>query len=80
MFDGQASEQTQRQRAGIIEILEALIPPGRGREVLSWRIEAKHAQAVLLTRSTFITNVKEARMAQKLAVRRIGECGSLLLG
>lgn len=80
MFDGAASEQTKRQRAGMIQILEAMIPPGRGREVLSWRIEAKQAQAVLLTRGTFNENPREARIAQRLAFSRIAECRALLLG
>ncbi|WP_319824264.1 hypothetical protein [Thalassovita sp.] len=80
LFDGQASEQTQRQRAGVIELLEAIIPAGRGHEVLAWRIEAKQAQAVLLTRSTFVTDPRQARLARKLAVRRLGECRTLLLG
>lgn len=80
MFDGAASEETKRQRAGVIEILEAMIPPNRGQEILAWRIEAKQALAVLLTRGTFNENQREARMAQGLALRQVNECRALLLG
>ena len=79
LFDGAASEVTKRQRAGVVDILDAMIPDGRGREVLSWRIEAKQAQAVLLTRGTFNENQREARIAQRLALRQINECRAVLL-
>ncbi|MGR1581652.1 hypothetical protein ACSSNL_09310 [Thalassobius sp. S69A] len=79
MFDGAASEQTQKQRAGVVDILEAMIPNGRGHEVLSWRIRAKQAQAVLLSRGTFSPDPRQAQMAQRLALRQIGECRSALL-
>lgn len=79
MFDGAASEQTKQQRAGVLEILEAMIPQGRGPEVLTWRIEAKQAQAALLTRGIFNENQKDAQMAQRLALRQISECRAVLL-
>ena len=79
MFDGPGSEETQRQRAGIIELMEALIPPEQGREVLAWRVEAKMAHAYLLTRATFGQDKRAAQRAERLAVRQIGECRSLLL-
>lgn len=79
MFDGEASELTKQQRAGVLEILEAMIPQGRGSEVLAWRIEAKQAQAVLLTRGIFNENQRDAKMAQRLALRQISECRSVLL-
>ena len=78
MFDGDASEITKRQRGAVIDILDAIIPPGRGPEVLNWRIEAKHAHAVLLNRSTFGQDDRHARIAGKMAMRSINECRSLL--
>lgn len=79
LFDGDASEQTKRQRASVVDILEAMTPDARGREILSWRIEAKQAQAVLLSRGTFDQDPRGARIANILALRRIDECRSLLL-
>lgn len=80
MFDGNASERTKQDRKAVIEILDSMIPAGRGREVLNWRIEAKQAQAVLLNRSTFIQDQRQARMAGKMAIRHLNECRSVLIG
>ncbi len=79
MFDGIASERTKAERQDVIDILDTMIPDGRGREVLHWRIEAKQAQAVLLNRSTFGQDQRQARMASKLALRNVNECRAVLI-
>lgn len=78
MFDGPASEDTQVARAQLVDILEALMPPGRGREVLAWRVEAKMAHAMLLARATFAAE-DEARWAARTADRLVAACRSYLL-
>ena len=80
MFDGAGSERTEAQRAAMIGLLEAVRPADAGRQVLHLRIEAKMAQAALLTRATFNPDAEEARRALMLAEMRVAECTGLLLG
>lgn len=79
MFDGPGSERTEAQRAAMISLLEATMPPDAGRDILARRIDAKMAQAALLTRATFNADTDDARRAGHLAQVRIAECTSLLL-
>lgn len=79
MFDGPDSEVTKAQRAGMIELLEAVQPEGAGREILHMRIEAKMALATLLTRATFNENAEDARRARVMVDLRMAECTGLLL-
>ncbi|SLN25905.1 hypothetical protein PSA7680_01119 [Pseudoruegeria aquimaris] len=80
MFDGAASEITMAHRDSVIDILDALMPPERGRDVLAMRIEAKMAHAALLTRATFNDDTEDAAWAKATAVRLAAECEALLLG
>ena len=48
-----AADRTERQRAAMISLLEAAMAPGEERSALALRIEAKAAQAALLTRASF---------------------------
>lgn len=79
MFDGAASEHTKNQRAAVIDLVEAIMPPERGRDVLQWRISAKLAQSALLTRATFNENESDAAWAYQQAARLERECTGLLL-
>lgn len=55
------------------------MPAGRGRDVLAWRVEAKMAHALLLTRAVFAEDQTEARWAAKTAERLTAECRAYLL-
>lgn len=79
MFDGPQSEHTADQRDAVLEILEAMMPQGKGREVLSWRISAKMAQSALLTRATFNDDPDDAAWALRTSERMIRNCTSFLL-
>lgn len=79
MFDGPGSEQTARARAQMVDILDAMMPEGRGRDVLAWRVEAKMAHAMLLTRAVFAQDRAEARWAAQTADRLTAECRAFLL-
>ena len=79
LFDGPASEQTKQQRAAIIGLIAAIMPPDRGPEVLQWRIAAKVAQSALLTRAIFNADAHDAAWAQQQATRFTRECTGLLL-
>lgn len=73
------ADQTKAQRAAMIGLMEATMPPHEGREVLARRIEAKQAQAVLLTRATFNRDSADADWALRRAEMQISACVGLLL-
>ncbi len=79
MFDGAASERTKAQRAAVIELINAIMEPAQGRDVLHWRLMAKHAQSVLLTRATFNDDPDDAAWAETQAVRLTQDCTGFLL-
>lgn len=75
-----SADRTEAQRAAMISLLEATTPPGGGRDVLARRIDAKQAQAVLLTRATFNDDPEDALWARRRAESEIAACVGLLLG
>lgn len=79
MFDGPGSEDTAAERALLIDLIEAIMPANRGREVLAWRIDAKMAHAMLLNRAAFSQDPREAVWAARMAERLVGQCRSYLL-
>ncbi|KMW56412.1 hypothetical protein AIOL_001366 [Candidatus Rhodobacter oscarellae] len=80
MFDGAASEETEHSRALVIDILDAMMPADRGRDVLSWRIEAKVAHSALLTRASFAQEPRDRIWAARTALRLTEDCQRFLLG
>lgn len=80
MFDTAAADRVEEERASVLDILDALMAPDQGRDVLNWRVEAKIAQAALLTRATFSDNQRVATQARKLAVYNLESCRTQLLG
>ena len=79
MFDGAASEKTQADRAAELDLIAAVMEPDQGREVLQWRLEAKQAQSVLLTRATFNDDEDDAAWAHGQALQYQQTCSGLLL-
>ncbi len=79
LFDGAAADRTKAQRAAVIDLVEAVMPPDRGRDVLHWRISAKLAQSALLTRATFNEDPVDAAWAREQAKRFERACTGLLL-
>lgn len=80
MFDGPASERTKARRADMIDMLDAVRPMDRRHEVLAMRIDAKVAQAALLTRATFNRDPIDMQRAKRLARQRVEDCTGVLLG
>ncbi len=78
MLDTQA-ERTEQMRDNLTQILTLLTPPETESRVLSLRINAKHAQARLLTRATFNSDRADARRAARRATNEVADCASLLL-
>lgn len=79
MFDGAASEDTQRQRAAVLDLVAAIMEPDQGRDVLQWRLQGKHAQSVLLTRATFNDDPADAAWAREQSAQMTRSCTGLLL-
>jgi len=80
LINDPAADRTKAQRAAMISLLEATTPPGQGRRVLSYRIDAKYAQSVLLTRATFNDDAEDALWARGRAEAEVAACVGLLLG
>ncbi|WP_089992475.1 hypothetical protein [Cognatiyoonia koreensis] len=78
MLDGN-SAATQEQRQQIVDILNSMIPDGRGREVLAWRTDARAAQRGLLERAQFASDNTDAAWAKKAAARYLASCTAFLL-
>ncbi len=74
-----ASDRTEAQRAAMISLIDAIMAPGQGRDVLHWRIDAKQAHAVLLTRATFNDDEDDAAWALARAEAQLAACTGLLL-
>ena len=74
------SDRTAAQRAAMISLIEATMSPEQGRDVLAWRIDAKQAHSVLLTRATFNDDPEDALWARNRAVAQLAACTGLLLG
>lgn len=79
MFPDDSSDEVERQRAHLIDILDALITPETATKVLAGRIDAKMAHASLLTRAVFSDDPKTGRWAKAQAERNIRLCGDILL-
>ncbi len=85
MFDGPASEQTQKVVHQFEALIEAVMPDAiaygmPGRQVWSWRINAKQAQSALLQRATFSQDARMITRAKAAAEDHIATCRALVLG
>ena len=74
-----ASEQTKERRATMLALVDAIMAPEQDRDVLTWRVDAKQAHAVLLTRATFNTDRADAAWALRRAEAELAACTGLLL-
>jgi hypothetical protein len=80
MFDGPGSERTQAELGAMVSLVEASMPPGAGRQVLGWRINAKVAQRALLFQARFGQDRALAETAAARAEALTAECRAMLLG
>lgn len=79
-LDGRDPTQVTRQRAAMIDLVEATRSSDNGAAVLATRIEAKMAQAALLHRATFNSNPDESARARRLAWSARDQCTGLIPG
>ena len=75
---GSISSETALRRDFATEIVAAIIPADRSRDVLQWRNAAKQAQWNLLSRAMSTNDRSEALWAQEQAKRFETACTSLL--
>ena len=77
IVDGPASEATKARRKSMLDVLDALTPPGEARLVMGWRVEAKAAHAALLAATRHGDPAAVTRATRRaLALQR--ECDALL--
>lgn len=69
-----------QERSAFVKLVEAALPTGQGRAVLSHRIEVKLAHAALLQHASFATRPDRARAARRTANHHLTTCRTLLLG
>lgn len=74
-----AAERTEAQRSAMVALVDAVMVPDRAPDVLGWRIDAKRAHAVLLTRATFNADDDDASWALARAETELAACTGLLL-
>ncbi len=73
------ADRTEAQRAAMLSLVDAIMVPEQGRDVLNWRIASKQAHAVLLTRATFNDDAEDASWALERAESHLAACTGLLL-
>ena len=66
---------TEHHREAMLDLLQATMRDGDGRQVLAWRIDAKAAHASLLTRATF----KGDSWAAQRAIQMVQACTSIMM-
>lgn len=74
-----ASAETARQRAAMIDLMEAVMGDDPDR-MLQLRIEGKMAHAALLQRGYLNADAEDAAWAQRRSANEIGYCLHLMLG
>lgn len=79
IYDTTSADVTSSQRSEMIDLVSAAMPLNRGRNVLSIRIAAKHAQAGLLTRAILSRDAQDAAWAAARADALLSECTSVLM-
>jgi hypothetical protein len=75
-----ASDATARQREAMLSLIAAMTVPGQETAALAWRIEAKVAQADLLSLARFGSADATAARAAQRSDELLSMCRSLLLG
>lgn len=85
LFDGAAAEAAEARRDGFADLLDATLPDALDAglpetQAMAWRVEAKAAQAYLLSRAAFHEDARAAEAAEKAAKQALTSCEMLLLG
>ena len=73
--DREAEARAEAMRVVLAELVGAMTPPDGGPRVLTWRAEARAAQATLLTQAALNADAQAAALADRL----IAQCGSMIV-
>ncbi|MEM9320026.1 MAG: hypothetical protein AAGA70_13630 [Pseudomonadota bacterium] len=76
MFSDPGADDIEVLRIALLDIVEMLTPEDGGREVLSWRIQARTAHSALLSRAVF----QNDDWASDRAAAEVAYCASFVLG
>ena len=77
-MSGTVSAETARRRDAATDIVAAIVPAEKSRDVLSWRNAARQAQSNLLSRATSSGDASDARWAMQQARHFETACTALL--
>ncbi|MEP3637930.1 MAG: hypothetical protein ABJN14_11785 [Paracoccaceae bacterium] len=80
LIGDQDSEIPKQLRSHFIDMIDAILAPGDGPNVLARRIEAKVAHTALLSRAQFSENPTEIRIAAQTAEHDVAFCRAMLTG
>ena len=79
LIHDQAADRVEADRAGLIDILQALTTRDTAPDILANRINAKVAHAALLTRASFSMDAKVSHWASRQAEAHLSACDGLVL-
>jgi len=81
LLDLPGAQRSERRRAVFVELVDAILPDSdtRGAVVLTWRINAKLAQAALFTRADFGPDIAARPKAAAMAESYLQRCDGLIL-
>lgn len=74
------AEDFEHRRKGFVSLLEATTTSENAEQVLSHRINSKHAHAALLYSASFDPDAARSEAARGAATRLLEQCNFLLLG
>lgn len=80
MFEGSRPEQMVQQHRWVEDLIEALLPEGRGPDALNWQLHAKVAHSGLLSRALMAKDERISREASRLAQLYLTQCTDILTG
>ncbi|MFD0980782.1 hypothetical protein [Tropicimonas aquimaris] len=73
------ADQTEAERAAMIDLLEAAMPEEAGRDVLQERTAARQAHSALLSQALFHSDRRLAEWSRRRAASEIDYCRGLAL-
>ena len=79
LLNDPAADAIAAQRLTFLSLLDATMPAGHERDALAARIDAKMAQATLLTAATFGTSSDRVTHARNRAAWHVRVCREMLL-
>ncbi len=79
LLSAPSADQTEAQRDGMVALLDTFATDETARIAMRFRVEAKHAQSVLLNQATFARDQRAASRAARRAEAQISACRALLI-